>query len=113
MNGFLRMAVALTLGASAPVTAQTFFAGSGPSTTPVVNAFRTALGGGSTAGPNGSFTDSTGARREINWDGVPDALAAPNNLPGNFFNVNSPRGVVLSTPGTGFQVSANAAVGPI
>ena len=37
--------------------------------------------------------------------------AAPNALPGNFFNVNSPRGVVLSTPGTGFQVSANNASG--
>jgi hypothetical protein len=53
----------------------------------------------------GSF--GTG-RREINWDGVPDALAAPNNLPANFFNVNSPRGIILDTPGTGFQVSANA-----
>jgi hypothetical protein len=29
-------------------------------------------------------------------------------LPANFFNVNSPRGVVFSTPGTGFLVSANA-----
>lgn len=47
-------------------------------------------------------------RREINWDGVPDNLSAPNNLPGNFFNVNSPRGVLLSTPGSGLQVSANA-----
>jgi hypothetical protein len=42
---------------------------------------------------------------------VPDALAAPNNLPANFFNVNSPRGVVFATPGTGFQVSGNPAVG--
>jgi hypothetical protein len=50
-------------------------------------------------------------RREINWDGVPDALAAPNNLPANFFNVNSPRGVVFTTAGTGFQVSANAGTG--
>ena len=29
----------------------------------------------------------------------------PNNLAANFFNVNSPRGVIFSTPGTGFQVS--------
>ena len=34
--------------------------------------------------------------------------ADPNPLPANFFNVNSPRGVVFSTPGTGFLVSANA-----
>jgi len=38
----------------------------------------------------------------------------PNALPANFFNVNSPRGVVFSTPGTGFLVSANAgAISPI
>ena len=74
-----------------------------------VDAYRTALG---TLNANvaGSFASG---RREINWDGVPDALAAPNNLPANFFNVNSPRGVVFSTPGTGFQVSANAGVAPV
>ncbi len=53
----------------------------------------------------GSFASG---RREINWDGVPDQFAAPNNLPPNFFNVNTPRGVVFTTAGTGFQVSANA-----
>ena len=40
-------------------------------------------------------------------------MAAPNNLPANFFNSNSPRGVEFATPGTGFQVSANAGVAPI
>jgi hypothetical protein len=39
---------------------------------------------------------------------VPDTFSSPNSLPGNFFNVNSPRGVVFATPGTGFQVSADA-----
>ena len=76
--------------------------------TPFRDAFRTDLGGGTVAGANGLFSDATGARREINWDGVPDAFAAPNNLPADFFNVNSPRGVVFSTPGTALQVSANA-----
>src|SRR5690242_7018125 len=27
-----------------------------------------------------------GTRREISWDGVPDNLAAPNFLPGDFFS---------------------------
>jgi hypothetical protein len=70
-----------------------------------VDSFRTALGA---LNPNVAGSFGTG-RREINWDGVGDAVAAPNALPANFFNVNSPRGVVFSTPGTGFQVSANAA----
>jgi len=74
-----------------------------------VDAFRTDLG---SLNPNVAGSVGSG-RREINWDGVPDALAAPNNLPANFFNVNSPRGVVLATPGTGFQVSANLGVAPI
>jgi len=68
-----------------------------------VDAFRTALG---TLNPNTAGSVGSG-RREIYWDGVPDGFAAPNNLPLQFFNVNSPRGVIFSTPGTGFQVSAN------
>jgi hypothetical protein len=68
-----------------------------------VNAFRAHLGHNN--GIGGTFT---GGRREINWDGVPDQFAAPNLMPANFFNSNSPRGVVFFTPGTGFQVSANS-----
>lgn len=71
---------------------------------PTRDSFRLAVGGGTVADANGSFG---GLRREINWDGVPDALSDPNLLPANFFNVNSPRGAVFSTPGTGFRVSAN------
>ncbi len=68
-----------------------------------VNAFRDFLGDNN--GVGGTF--DTG-RREINLDGVPDAFSAPNLLPANFFNSNSPRGVVFFTLGTGFQVSANS-----
>ncbi|MDB5812074.1 MAG: hypothetical protein JWN94_4196 [Betaproteobacteria bacterium] len=73
--------------------------------TPTRDAFRTAVGGGTVAGANGLFGTE---RREINWDGVPVTFSDPNGLPADFFNVNSPRGVVLATPGTGFLVSANA-----
>ena len=68
-----------------------------------VDAFRAFLG--TNNGVGGSFPDG---RREINWDAVPAAFAAPNLLPANFFNANSPRGVVFFTPGTGFQVSADS-----
>jgi hypothetical protein len=72
-----------------------------------VDAFRSDLGGVNN-GIGGSFP--TG-RREINWDGVPAEFSAPNALPPDFFNVNSPRGLVYTTPGEGFQVSANAESG--
>jgi len=65
-----------------------------------VDAFRSALGANN--GVGGTFP--TG-RREINWDGVPAGASSPNAFPPDFFNVTSPRGVVFSTPGTGFQVS--------
>jgi hypothetical protein len=74
-----------------------------------VDAFRLSLGplNANVAGSFGS------GRREINWDGVPNGFAAPNALPGNFFNVNSPRGVQFATPGSGFAVSANSGVATI
>ena len=73
-----------------------------------VDPFRADLGGA--LNPNQATTFESG-RREINWDGTPDQFSAPNLLPPDFFNVNSPRGVVFSTPGAGFQVSSNAASG--
>ncbi len=74
-----------------------------------VDQFRNDLG---PLNPNVAMTFPTG-RREINWDGVPDGFSAPNNLPPNFFNVNSPRGAVFTSPcSTGqFRVSSTAASG--
>lgn len=68
-----------------------------------VDSFRASLG---TLNPNVAGSFGTG-RREVNWDGVPAAFSSPNAFPANFFNVNSPRGNVYSTPGTGFQVSGS------
>ena len=101
--------IALTatlLATAAPAQIVRSAAGDTTAVTAARDQFRADLGGGTVAGANGSFG---GVRREINWDGVPDILADPNLLPANFFNVNSPRGVVFSTPGAGFEVSANAA----
>lgn len=78
----------------------------------VIDQFRTDLGGIN----NGVNPPAASGRREINWDGVPDSFSAPNFLPANFFNVNSPRGVVFNTvkESSGlnqFRVSATASSG--
>jgi hypothetical protein len=80
----------------------------------IVDQFRTDLGGANN-GVGGSFASG---RREINWDGVPDNFSEPNNFPIDFFNVNSPRGVIFNAveDETGaalnqFAVSANTASG--
>lgn len=81
----------------------------------IVDQFRVDLGG--SLNPNNGQSFTTG-RREINWDGVPDQFSEPNNFPVDFFNVNSPRGVVFNAieDATGsalnqFAVSANNASG--
>jgi hypothetical protein len=70
-----------------------------------VDAYRALLG----APNNGSALGSQPAgRREINWDGTPDAFSSPNRLPRDFFNTTVPRGAVFnSNAGANFQVSAN------
>lgn len=80
----------------------------------IVDQFRADLGGVNN-GVGGSF--KTG-RREINWDGVPNSSSEPNNLPVNFFNATSPRGLILNSIETEtgaalnqFAVSATASSG--
>jgi hypothetical protein len=92
--------------ASAAPTVRTASGADAAAITSARDAYRADLGGGTTAGANGSFD---GVRREINWDGTPEAQSSPNSLKPDFFNTNSPRGVVFETPGSGFQVSSNAA----
>jgi hypothetical protein len=72
----------------------------------VVERYRTLLGPDNGGEPGSKPT----GRREINWDKVPDDFAAPNFLPGDFFNApKAPRarGAHFSTPGRGVQVSAS------
>src|SRR6185503_2989208 len=71
-----------------------------------VNDYRDLLG---TLNPN-IAGEQPGGRREINWDGVPAAFTNNDNFPGNFFNVNSPRGVLFTTDGAAFRVSSNGYV---
>lgn len=105
------LVLALTGAATAAATAPAAHAAAVPTTAAgaapadiqaAVDGFRTALG---TLNPNTAQSFAAG-RREINWDGVGAGLASPNAFPGGFFNANSPRGVLFSTPGTGFQVSS-------
>jgi hypothetical protein len=75
--------------------------------TSAIAAFKAAIGGSDNGTSLGS--SATGFR-QITWDDVPDQFAAPNHLPGDFYNVNSPRGLRLLVSGAYFvpQVSANA-----
>src|SRR5688500_7204031 len=80
----------------------------------MVDQFRADLG---PLNPNNGQSFTSG-RREINWDGVPDSASEPNNFPVDFFNVNSPRGVIFNAIETDtgsalnhFGVSSTAASG--
>jgi hypothetical protein len=68
-----------------------------------VSEYRTLLGAPSPNLPG----EQAGERREINWDfpSVPPTLTNNDLFPGDFFNVNSPRGVLLTTDGTAFRIS--------
>lgn len=113
LSGIIAMLVFANISSAASVVRQ----GSGANAAAlqaVVDQFRTDLGGANN-GVGGSFTNG---RREINWDGVPDNFSEPNNLPVDFFNVNSPRGVIFNAiedeTGAGlnqFAVSSTTASG--
>lgn len=92
--------------------AQTEFAISGANAAAIqatVDSFRTALGA---LNPNDPGSTGIG-RREITWDGVPDADAAPSRFPGELFNqptAGLAAGVVIAIPAPGVlsAVSADA-----
>lgn len=101
------LAVAFAHSALAQVTVRSGTGANAAAITATRDQFRIDLGGGTVAGANGSFG---GLRREVNWDGVPAASSAPNSMAGTFFNLTSPRGLVVTavSPGSGFQVSGAA-----
>jgi hypothetical protein len=73
---------------------------------PLVDEFRDLLGEDN----GGTPERNDNGRREINWDAVPDDVAEPNALPGDFFNAaDEPRarGALLETPGDRVAVSAD------
>ena len=55
---------------------------------------------------NRSNPPAAAGRREISFDGTPDAQSAPNLLPPDFFNTTVPRGAVFVSKNNQFQVSA-------
>ena len=71
--------------------------------TAAVNEYRDLLGA---LNPN-LAGEQPGGRREVNWDGVPAQFTNNDLFPGNFFNVNSPRGILFTTNGSGFRISAD------
>src|SRR4029453_3728376 len=104
--GMASFGLTLVLNPGAASAAPQVFEASGATPADIltqVNAFRSFLGNpNNIAGP-----PSATGHREINWGGLPEAFAPPPPLPANFFNKNSPRGIVFFPPGTGFEVSAN------
>lgn len=92
----------------APAVKFTQVSGSGDISAKVTE-FRALLGE-----PLNTTLNQTAGRREVNWDGVPAAQTNTNTFPGDFFNSTDPavgagrkRGLVNTTPGSGFRISDN------
>lgn len=76
--------------------------------TSAVDEYRALLGENNGGDPG---TKGPTGYREINWDTVPDELAAPNLFVSDFFNASEApraRGIVLNTPGEGLMISADS-----
>lgn len=102
------------LSATAPQAA-TVFSAVGPTAADIqstVDAFRDTLGS-----LNGNLpVNVAGGRREVNWDGVPDAVSDPAAFPSDFFNGSTPgraRGIEFLPTGSSsaVEVSSSAASG--
>ena len=80
---------------------------------PTVDAFRAAAGA---LNPNDPVNGDPAGRRQIDWDGAPDAVSDPNPFPRDFFNGDAApraRGIEFRETGAtaGFLLSATEASG--
>jgi hypothetical protein len=105
----LVVALSATVAVADPVVIRQGVGTSAADIQGAVDQFRNDLGARNPNQP-GSFGSG---RREIAWDGTPDAASSPNNMPADFFNTTVRAGTVFSTPGTGFQVSGRPGTAPI
>jgi hypothetical protein len=103
MKKLLCLSFAAVMSAAYGQTTFSTFGMDAASIAGTVNDYRIALG---PLNGNVNGIQNPNGRREINWDGVPDGRSSPNDLPPDFFNINSPRGVVFSGAKT-FRVSAD------
>jgi hypothetical protein len=108
--------VALSLGAALAAWGGDDTASAGPAAPVIVRSagdirdavdqYRSMLG----ADNGGEPGARPSGRREINWDGLPDELAAPNDYAPDTFNAPAApraRGIVLRSPDGALQVSAD------
>lgn len=100
------LATSMTLLAAAPAHAVQVFQAAGNTPADLltsINSFRSALGGAN----NGAAAGTNSGRREINWDGAPDAGSDPTFMSPTAFR-NS-RGATFTTPGEGTKIGADSA----
>jgi hypothetical protein len=105
MRTLLLLGISLAACPLYPQAAHWLYAATGGTASSIqgeVDRFRRDLGD---LNPNEARSFPTG-RREINWDAV-GGTAGNNNLPGDFFHKTSPRGLIMSTPGSRLKVSGD------
>jgi hypothetical protein len=98
--------LALAAPANAAVTVREASGPDAAAIQPAVDAFRADAG---EPAFTGTGSPVRGGRSEIDWEDVSDDLSSPHGFQPDFYLWREqPRGVLLSTPGTGFQVSADS-----